>query len=49
MECFWCTIKEGEIILKEHEAAKWLAGDALEIMDWLLTDIGLVIKFIVNK
>ena len=24
MDCFWCTIKKGKPILKEHEAARWL-------------------------
>jgi 8-oxo-dGTP diphosphatase len=44
MDCFWCTIKEGELTLKEHEAAKWLAADELETVDWLPADIGLVRK-----
>jgi 8-oxo-dGTP diphosphatase len=42
MDCFWCTIKEGKLILKEHEAAKWLTSDELETVDWLPADIGLV-------
>jgi 8-oxo-dGTP diphosphatase len=44
MDCFWCTIKEGKLILKEHEAAKWLASNELETVDWLPADIGLVRK-----
>jgi 8-oxo-dGTP diphosphatase len=48
MDCFWCTIKEGELILKEHEAAKWLAKDELETVDWLPADIKLVRKIIVD-
>jgi 8-oxo-dGTP diphosphatase len=44
MDCFWCNIKEGELILKEHEAAKWLASDELEMVDWLPADIELVRK-----
>ncbi len=24
MHCFWCTVKSGNLMLKEHEAAKWL-------------------------
>ena len=23
MDCFFCTIKSGELVQKEHEAAKW--------------------------
>lgn len=26
MECFLCTVKEGDLVLKEHEAARWLTG-----------------------
>jgi 8-oxo-dGTP diphosphatase len=49
MDCFWCTIKEGKLILKEHEAAKWLASDELETVDWLPADIGLVRKLITKE
>jgi 8-oxo-dGTP diphosphatase len=49
MDCFWCTIKEGELILKEHEAAKWLASDELKTVDWLPADIGLVRKLITKE
>ena len=24
MDCFWCEIVKGELVLKEHEAARWL-------------------------
>ena len=24
MDCFWCEIVSGDLVLKEHEAAKWL-------------------------
>ena len=24
MDCFWCEIVKGDLVLKEHEAAKWL-------------------------
>ena len=27
MDCFFCGIKSGEMVLKEHEAAKWLTED----------------------
>lgn len=33
--CFFCTIRSGELVLKEHEAAKWLTEDTLESVDWL--------------
>lgn len=29
MECFWAEIISGDLVLKEHEAAKWLSKDEL--------------------
>ena len=45
MHCFWARIKEGNLILKEHEAAKWLTKDTLNTVDWLPADEGLIEKF----
>ena len=42
MDCFFCTIKSGELVLKEHEAAKWLTADTLDSVDWLPADRGLI-------
>ena len=42
MDCFFCTIKSGELVLKEHEAAKWLTAERLESVEWLPADKGLV-------
>ena len=42
MDCFFCRIKEGNLVLKEHEAAKWLTADALDSVDWLPADRGLI-------
>ena len=44
MHCFWARIKEGNLILKEHEAAKWLTRDTLNTVDWLPADEGLINK-----
>lgn len=44
MECFICTIKEGELVLKEHEDAKWLTKETLDSVEWLPADEGLVEK-----
>ena len=30
MDCFICTIKSGDLVLKEHEAAKWLTKEMLD-------------------
>ncbi len=38
MHCFWCHVESGQLTLKEHEAAKWLAMDELDCVDWLPAD-----------
>ena len=42
MGCFICKIKSGDLVLKEHEAAKWLTKDKLRSLEWLPADMGLV-------
>ena len=42
MDCFFCSIKSGELVLKEHEAARWLTKEALDSVDWLPADKGLI-------
>ena len=42
MHCFWCRIESGGLILKEHEAAKWLAKNELESVRWLPADLVVV-------
>ena len=44
MDCFWCKIAEGEPVLKEHEAARWLTKEKLDSVDWLPADVTLVEK-----
>ena len=44
MHCFICTIKSGDLVLKEHEAAKWLTRETLDSVDWLPADKGLIEK-----
>lgn len=44
MDCFWCTVKSGDLVLKEHEAAKWLTRENLDSVDWLPADRGLIAK-----
>ena len=45
MDCFWCSLKEGELTLLEHEAARWLPLSNLMQVNWLPADI-LVIEAI---
>lgn len=42
MGCFICKIKSGDLVLKEHEVAKWLTKDTLGSLEWLPADMGLV-------
>lgn len=44
MDCFFCTIKSGNLVLKEHEAARWLTRDNLDSVEWLPADQGLIEK-----
>lgn len=44
MDCFLCVVIDGEIILKEAEAAKWLDKYELYSVDWLPADIALIEK-----
>lgn len=44
MHCFLCTIRSGELVLKEHEAAKWLTREELDSVDWLPADVKVVEK-----
>ena len=44
MHCFWCHIESGQLVLKEHEAARWLKPEDLDNVDWLPAD-----KVVVKK
>lgn len=44
MRCYWCTVKSGNLVLKEHEAAKWLAKETLDSVAWLPADITIIDK-----
>lgn len=42
MDCFICKILSGDLVLKEHEAAKWLTRETLDSVEWLPADQGLI-------
>ena len=44
MKCYICSIVEGELILLEHESAKWLHKDDIDSVDWLPADLRLIAK-----
>ena len=35
MDCFFCTIKAGELVLTEHDAEKWLRKANMDSVAWL--------------
>lgn len=42
MDCFLCRILSGDLVLKEHEAARWLTKETLNSVAWLPADLGLI-------
>lgn len=44
MDCFWAEIISGDLVLREHEAAKWLTKDELDSVEWLPADIEVIEK-----
>ena len=44
MACFWAEISSGNLVLQEHEAAKWLLKDELNSVEWLPADVTLIEK-----
>lgn len=44
MDCFWCSIVDGKITLKEASDARWISVDELYDIDWLPADRELIEK-----
>ena len=44
MDCFWCEVLSGNLVLKEHEAVRWLTSDELDSVEWLPADVTLIDK-----
>ena len=44
MACYLCRLKSENIVLKEHEAARWLDKSSLYDVEWLPADLGLIEK-----
>ena len=44
MACFVCQLKSGELVLKEHEAARWLSKEMLRSVEWLPADVEVLEK-----
>lgn len=44
MHCFLCELVAGDLILKEHQDARWLERQELDSVAWLPADLGLIEK-----
>ena len=44
MDCFWCEVVSGDLVLKEHEAARWLTREELTDVEWLPADVAVAEK-----
>ena len=42
MHCFYCSIAEGTLELKEHQEARWLEPTEWESVEWLPADVEVV-------
>ena len=42
MQCFWCEVIEGELVLLEALESRWLAKNELETVAWLPADLSLI-------
>lgn len=44
MDCFWREIVKGDLVLKEHDAARWLTREQLADVKWLPADVAVAEK-----
>ena len=42
MDCFWCEVLEGDLVLLEAQESKWLTKDELDSVQWLPADLALI-------
>lgn len=42
MDCFWCTVVRGELVLREAQEARWLTRGELRSVPWLPADLTLI-------
>ena len=42
MDCFWWEIVKGDLVLKEHEDARWLTKEHIDNVEWLPADVTLI-------
>lgn len=44
MDCFICSIVEGNLVLKEHEDSKWIKKEEIDTLNWLPADLVIIDK-----
>lgn len=44
MHCYMCSVISGNLVLKEHESARWLATSELDSVEWLPADLDILPK-----
>ena len=44
MDCFWASIINGNLVLKEAADARWLTKETLDSVQWLPADIIIIEK-----
>ena len=44
MDCFVCSIVEGNLVLKEHEDSKWIKKEEIDTLNWLPDDLIIIDK-----
>jgi 8-oxo-dGTP diphosphatase len=49
MHCYLCSVKSGEIELREHKSARWLTVESLDSVEWLPADKEIVDIGVLNS
>lgn len=44
MDCFICSVVEGNLVLKEHEDSKWIKKEEIDTLNWLPADLVILDK-----
>ena len=44
MDCFWCEVVSGDLVLLEAQDARWLNRDELDSVEWLPADMWLTYR-----
>ena len=42
MHCYYCNVISGNLVLKEHQDARWLAKTELDSVKWLPADLDII-------